>query len=49
MWDKDREVALLAEVGDDRPVSQETVASAAEALEASTRSISSIRFNSGIE
>jgi predicted transcriptional regulator len=39
-WDKDREAALLAAVGDARPVSQEAVAKAAAELEVSTRSAS---------
>jgi predicted HTH domain antitoxin len=40
MWTEEREAALLAAVGDARPVSQEAVAAAAEALEVSTRSAS---------
>jgi hypothetical protein len=40
-WTEDRTAALVEFVGDETPVSQETVASAAEALECSTRSISS--------
>jgi len=40
MWTEDREKALLEAVGAERPVSQETAASAAEVLEVSTRSIS---------
>lgn len=39
-WDNDREKQLLAEVGGERPVSQATVAAAAEALEVSPRSVS---------
>lgn len=40
MWTKEREEQLLEVIGADRPVSQETAAAAAEALEVSTRSIS---------
>jgi len=40
-WNDEREAALSAFVGDEVPVSQETVAGAAESLETSTRSISS--------
>ena len=40
-WNEEREAALVAYVGDESPVSQETVAGAAEALETSPRSISS--------
>jgi len=39
-WTEDREAQLLEIVGDERPVSQETVAAAAEALEVSARSVS---------
>lgn len=40
MWDKDKEKELLAAVGAERPVSQVTVAKAAEVLDVSTRSVS---------
>lgn len=40
-WNEEREQALRDFVGDESPVSQETVAGAAEALETSSRSISS--------
>lgn len=40
MWTEDRVKQLLDVIGDERPVSQETAATAAEALEVSTRSIS---------
>ncbi len=40
MWTKEREDELLSLVGAERPVSQETAAEAAEALEVSTRSVS---------
>lgn len=40
MWTKEREEQLLEAVGAERPVSQETAAAAADALEVSTRSIS---------
>jgi len=40
-WTEDRENTLTAYVGDESPVTQETVAGAAEALETSTRSVSS--------
>ena len=48
-WTTDREEKLLAEVGAERPVSQETVASAAEALEVSPRSISAKLRKMGVE
>jgi len=40
-WDDERTAALVAFVGNESPVSQATVAGAAESLETSTRSISS--------
>lgn len=40
MWTEKRENELLAAVGDERPVTQETAAAAAKALDVSTRSIS---------
>lgn len=40
-WTEERESALMNFVGDETPVSQETVAEAAEALETTPRSISS--------
>ena len=40
LWNEDKEKELLAAVGKARPVSQATVATAAEALEVSTRSVS---------
>jgi len=40
-WNEERTNALVAFVGDESPVSQETVGGAAESLETSTRSISS--------
>jgi hypothetical protein len=40
MWTDERTAQLLEVVGNERPVSQETVATAAEALEVSTRSVS---------
>jgi hypothetical protein len=40
-WNDERTAALTEYVGDESPVSQETVAGAAESLETSTRSISS--------
>lgn len=49
MWTEEREAQLLAEVGDARPVSQETVAAAAEALEVSPRSIGSKLRKMGVE
>jgi len=48
-WTEEREEQLLAEVGKERPVSQETAAAAAEALEVSTRSVSSKLRKMGIE
>lgn len=49
MWTEEREVQLLEAVGDERPVTQETVAAAAEALEVSTRSASAKLRKMGIE
>lgn len=49
MWTEDREVQLLAEVGDSRPVSQTVAAAAAAALEVSTRSISAKLRKMGVE
>lgn len=49
MWTEDREAKLLETVGNDRPVSQETVANAAEVLEVSTRSISAKLRKMGVE
>lgn len=49
MWTEDREAQLLEVVGDERPVTQETVAKAAEALEVSTRSASSKLRKMGVE
>ena len=40
LWTDEREAQLLKVVGSERPVSQETVAKAAEALDVSTRSAS---------
>ena len=40
MWTEDREKQLLEAVGADRPVTQETVAAAAETLDVSPRSVS---------
>jgi len=48
-WTKDREVQLLDVVGDARPVSQETAAVAAAALEVSSRSISAKLRKMGVE
>lgn len=48
-WTEDREAQLLAEVGDERPVSQDTAAAAAEALEVSTRSVSAKLRKMGVE
>src|SRR5210317_1249190 len=39
-WTTEREEQLLEAVGDERPVTQETAAAAAEALEVSSRSVS---------
>lgn len=48
-WTDDRTAALTAFVGDESPVSQETVAGAAEQLETSTRSVSSKLRKMGFE
>jgi hypothetical protein len=48
-WTEDRTEALVAYVGDESPVSQETVAGAAEELETSTRSVSSKLRKMGYE
>jgi transposase len=40
MWDKAKEAELLKAVGEERPVTQVTVAKAAEVLEVSSRSVS---------
>jgi len=48
-WNEAREEALVAFVGDESPVSQETVAGAAESLETSSRSISSKLRKMGFE
>lgn len=48
-WDKDREKELASVVGDETPVSQETVAKAAEALDVSTRSASAKLRKMGYE
>lgn len=48
-WTEDRTAALTAYVGDESPVSQETVAGAAEQLETSTRSVSSKLRKMGFE
>src|SRR5210317_505490 len=49
MWTEEREEQLLEAVGDERPVTQETAAAAAEALEVSTRSVSSKLRKMGVE
>lgn len=49
MWTEDREEQLLEAVGDERPVTQETVAAAAEALEVSPRSASAKLRKMGVE
>ena len=49
MWTEEREAQLLEAVGDERPVTQETVAAAAEALEVSPRSASAKLRKMGIE
>lgn len=49
LWNEEKEQELLAAVGDERPVTQETVASAAEALDISTRSASSKLRKMGVE
>lgn len=48
-WNTEREAELLTAVGKDRPVSQETAAAAAEALEVSTRSIGAKLRKMGVE
>jgi len=48
-WTDEREAALAAVVGDESPVTQETVAKAAEELEVSTRSASSKLRKMGYE
>ena len=48
-WTEDRTAQLTAFVGDESPISQATVASAAETLETSTRSISSKLLKMGFE
>ena len=49
MWTEEREEQLLEAVGDERPVTQETAAAAAEALDVSTRSVSAKLRKMGIE
>jgi transposase len=49
MWTEEREEQLLEAVGDERPVTQETVAAAAEALDVSPRSASAKLRKMGIE
>ena len=49
MWTEDREEQLLEAVGDERPVTQETVAAAAEVLDVSPRSASAKLRKMGIE
>lgn len=49
MWTEAREEQLLEAVGDERPVTQETAAAAAEVLDVSTRSISAKLRKMGIE
>jgi hypothetical protein len=48
-WNEEREAALLAFVGQESPVSQETVAGAAESLETSPRSVSSKLRKMGVD
>jgi hypothetical protein len=48
-WTEDRTSALVSYVGDESPVSRETVAGAADSLETSTRSISSKLRKMGYE
>jgi len=48
-WNEERTAALEAFVGDESPVSQETVAAAAETMETTTRSISSKLRKLGFE
>ena len=49
MWTEDREEQLLEAVGDERPVTQETVAAAAEVLDVSPRSASAKLRKMGVE
>lgn len=49
MWTEEREAQLLEAVGSERPVTQDTVASAAEVLEVSPRSVSSKLRKMGVE
>jgi predicted transcriptional regulator len=49
MWTEEREDQLLEAVGAERPVTQETAAAAAEALDVSTRSVSAKLRKMGIE
>jgi transposase len=49
MWTEEREAQLLEAVGDERPVTQETAAAAAEALDVSTRSVSAKLRKMGVE
>jgi transposase len=49
MWTEEREQQLLEAVGDERPVTQETAAAAAEALDVSTRSVSAKLRKMGVE
>jgi transposase len=48
-WTTEREEQLLEAVGDERPVTQETAAAAAEALEVSSRSVSAKLRKMGVE
>lgn len=48
-WNEEREAQLLEVVGEERPVSQETAAKAAEVLEVSTRSVSAKLRKMGVE
>jgi hypothetical protein len=48
-WNEEREAQLLAAVGNERPVAQETVAKAAEELDVSTRSASAKLRKMGVE
>jgi hypothetical protein len=49
MWTEERVKELLGAVGDERPVTQDTAAAAATALEVSTRSISAKLRKMGVE
>lgn len=49
MWTEEREEALLEAVGAARPVTQETVAAAAEVMEVSPRSVSAKLRKMGVE